>query len=313
MENLPVWIQVVGLVFGSILSGGIATLLLTRLFSRRDARQKVHETNQTAKIAADSRLESQFREDLLNRVKSLESDYKELDHRERETAIENKGLTTENKHLKNQNAEQADQIEKLRQENVDLRGQLNTVRVQLETLKQELNSTVNEVHMLKATLNRFGDPAIEIEKEVLRRLGSVAHISNLSHTIVVVDDHADMLELMKQLFEDAGLICVIFSKAAEALEWLRHFHASVVITDLAIDQDIDGLTFIEKLRGHERRNRKLSAHIIIYTGYDVNEGIQQDMIDFSIEAFLKKGNITPQDLVEIVKNLVFSTTEKRLS
>lgn len=315
MENWQTW-QIVVAVVGAVAAlltaigaGGWVAIYLQRRFARTDKKEAIHDTNQAAAIAANAQLEAQFRTDLLARVQSLESEAKEIRALDRGLAVENEGLKKDNEHLREQNTEQAGEIKQLSQENVELRGGFKVLKDQFEALKLELTATTQELHLLKSQLTRIGkDPAIEIEKEVLRRIGSIE--LNKPQKIVVIDDNPDQLALMDEVLRAVNLESVPFETGSEAIEWLRHNHAEVIVADLAIDKDLDGLTLIEKIRGHERRNRKVPAHIIIYSGFEANDGIREDARLLNVEAIFRKATHPPQDVAALIKSLLvpFNTT-----
>lgn len=304
--------QVIALVIGAIASlltavgfGGLVTTLLLRKFARTDKLEGIHESTRAAEIGAETTLAAQFREDLLGRVKSLEEEAGRIRGSERALAVENAELKRDNVNLKEKNVEQADEIRTLGQSNNDLKGSISILQEQFNALKLELNATTQELHLLKSHWNKLGrDPAIEIEREVLRRIGSIE--LNKPKKVVLIDDDIDHLELMTAVLKDHDIEAVSFQNGGEAVEWLRHENAGAIVADLAIDKDLDGLTLIEKIRGHERRNRKVPAHIIIYSGYDSNEGIRQDARELNVEAILRKATHTPQDVGDMLRKLLLN-------
>lgn len=304
METWQIIVALITVFFGAGgIIGGVVTLLITRKFAKNDKKEEIHDTNQAAAIAASTSLESQFRTDLLSRVQSLESEAVKIRELDRELAVENQGLKKDNEHLTKQNADQAEKIGRLSQENVDLRGGFKILENRFEALKQELTATTNELHAVKSQLSRMGnDPAIEIEKEVLRRIGSIE--LNRPQKIVIIDDNPEHLLMMSEVLRSVDLEAIPFETGGEAIEWLRQNHAAVIVSDLAIDKDLDGLTVIEKIRGHERRNRKVPAHIIIYSGFEANDGIREDARLLNVEAIFRKATHPPQDVAELIKTLI---------
>lgn len=299
------WQIVVAIVVALLGSGGIVALILTRRHTLADRRFEIHDSNQAAAISASATLESQFRADLLSRVNSLEKESKEIKEIDRKLAIENAELRKDNQHLNEQNSSHVDTIEKLQEENKMLTGSVKVLEENFRMMRSELTSTTQELNLLKSQYKRFGqDPALEIEKEVLKRIGSIEF--NKPKTVLFIDDDQDHLSLFEELLKQTGLQCKYFSNGGEAVEWLRHNYAAVIVVDLAIDKDIDGLTLIEKIRGHERRNRKVPAHIIIYSGFEANEGVKEDARLMNVEAVLRKVTHTPDDVVTLINSLIDS-------
>jgi two-component system, chemotaxis family, chemotaxis protein CheY len=71
------------------------------------------------------------------------------------------------------------------------------------------------------------------------------HMSGRS--ILVVDDKAEVRQLLKTALEDAGYVVATAANGAEALARQRQSPAQVVITDLFMP-DIDGFETIQALR-----------------------------------------------------------------
>ena len=66
-------------------------------------------------------------------------------------------------------------------------------------------------------------------------------------TILVVDDKAEVRQLLKAALEDAGYVVATAANGAEALAQQRRSPAQVVITDLFMP-DTDGFETIQALR-----------------------------------------------------------------
>ncbi|MEW6130639.1 MAG: PAS domain S-box protein [Acidobacteriota bacterium] len=73
--------------------------------------------------------------------------------------------------------------------------------------------------------------------------------------ILLVDDDADTLHLLKIVLADHGANVQTASSASEALEILKHFHPHVVVSDLAMPGE-DGYSLINKLRTSEDENQR---------------------------------------------------------
>lgn len=79
--------------------------------------------------------------------------------------------------------------------------------------------------------------------------------------IVFVDDEHDILEVAERLFRNQPYECITFTRAAEALEFLRDNSAHVVVSDLRMPE-VDGFQFLKEVAGivpHATRV-VLSAH-----------------------------------------------------
>ncbi|MDB4990887.1 MAG: sensor hybrid histidine kinase, partial [Myxococcaceae bacterium] len=70
--------------------------------------------------------------------------------------------------------------------------------------------------------------------------------------ILVVDDDADSLELVRVVLEEAGASVVVASSAAAALGELQRQNFALVVSDIGMP-DIDGYTFMRTLRARDGR------------------------------------------------------------
>jgi signal transduction histidine kinase len=63
--------------------------------------------------------------------------------------------------------------------------------------------------------------------------------------IVFVDDEHDILDVAERLFRNQPYECLTFARATEALEFLRHNEAHVVVSDLRMPE-VDGFQFLKE-------------------------------------------------------------------
>src|SRR6185503_13220719 len=73
--------------------------------------------------------------------------------------------------------------------------------------------------------------------------------------VVVVDDEADAIALVKRIMEDCGASVQACTSGAECLACIPTFRPDVLITDIGM-LDMDGYTLIKTLRAMQRKGVK---------------------------------------------------------
>jgi CheY-like chemotaxis protein len=282
--------------------GKIVEMLLARFFTKKDVRTQTIETNAAESLRADA----QFRADLIRRVEKLEEEQRVMQGTLLSQAVENKALTVENEHLKRQNDQQEQKLERLRTEtkelraeNRDLRGQLHDTKLDLANAVFELKSLSKDIERLKMT------HGVEIEKEVLKRL-SAAKDTEPDVQVAIIENNPDALDLLTFALSRKDLKVVGFHSGAEALDWLQQKKARVVVVDLAMGGDLDGLTIIEKIRGWERLNGLPPAQLVIYTGQNIDEAIRTVIERQSVAEIFQKATHPPDVVCEAIERLLSS-------
>jgi two-component system chemotaxis response regulator CheY len=115
--------------------------------------------------------------------------------------------------------------------------------------------------------------------------------------LLIVEDHLDMLELMRLVLSEEGFYVAVAADGKKAIELLEHFRPGVLITDI----HLPGINGIDVIR-HVRKTFPLQSIPIIAMSADYEDGLA------SAEA--AGANVTlkkPLDLdevVEVVKNFV---------
>lgn len=90
-------------------------------------------------------------------------------------------------------------------------------------------------------------------------------------TILVVDDDAVSRHVLTRTLAEAGLTCVTQSGGREALEWLKHNDASLLLLDLLMEEP-DGYAVLE----HVRKDPRLrDLPVVVLTALDSDEEIQR--------------------------------------
>ena len=70
--------------------------------------------------------------------------------------------------------------------------------------------------------------------------------------VLIVDDDADTLELLRKLLEQCGARVTVAGNAAAALEALKQIKPDLLISDIGMP-DVDGYEFVRQVRGLSAR------------------------------------------------------------
>lgn len=82
------------------------------------------------------------------------------------------------------------------------------------------------------------------------------------YQILVVDDVAEVRQLLKQILERLGHAVVTADSAGQALKMLNKFQADVIISDISM-AEMDGYELVRQLR---RRPDTRSCYVVAMTG-----------------------------------------------
>lgn len=117
--------------------------------------------------------------------------------------------------------------------------------------------------------------------------------------ILVIDDDADILELMRYALEHRGARVCTVQSASAALERLAQESYDVLVSDLGLPEK-DGLTLMRELRAQEHLSRSLKT--VALTGY-ASEADAQQCKDAGFELHLVKP-ISPWELARAITRLL---------
>jgi PAS domain S-box-containing protein len=126
---------------------------------------------------------------------------------------------------------------------------------------------------------------------------TLAQLENRS--ILVIDDDADILELMRYALEHRGARVDTVQSAAAALDRLGMQRYDVLVSDLGLPEK-DGLTLMRELRAHSRLSRDLRT--VALTGY-ASEADAQSCKEAGFELHLIKP-ISPWELARAITRLL---------
>lgn len=117
--------------------------------------------------------------------------------------------------------------------------------------------------------------------------------------IMVVDDDADTLNMLAEVFREQSADVEIAGSVKEAIEILERFQPEVVVSDLAMP-DADGYSLIEMIRGREARGRKPALAIALTALVRIEDRARALSAGFNI--FLAKP-VEPDELISAIANL----------
>ncbi len=117
--------------------------------------------------------------------------------------------------------------------------------------------------------------------------------------VVFVDDDKDVSELFKTVGELAQVWTVTFLNGSDALAFLEHNHADVVILDLILPI-LDGLTIVQELRRNESNYPdREPVEVVFLTGAEMNDAIELVATQTNVRKICQK----PCDLTDLMDEI----------
>ena len=151
---------------------------------------------------------------------------------------------------------------------------------------------ISVVHSLDQAENR--------QHTKVERDGPTLHTVDLAGIkIVVVDDEADAIALVKRIMEDCGASVRACTSGAECLACVRTFRPDVVITDIGM-LDMDGYTLIKTLRAMSADDGGRTAAVAL-TAFARSDDRRQAMLA-GFDMHVAKP-VEPGELVAVVSRL----------
>ena len=122
--------------------------------------------------------------------------------------------------------------------------------------------------------------------------------AGLHAQVLIVDDEVEHANVMAEALRKPGHVCTIVHSLAAAEDELRHGNFDVVVTDLVMEDELDGLKVLELARQHQSDVETLmvTAHGDVPTAKAALQGGAYDFIE------------KPLDL-EVFRNLVNRAAE----
>ena len=121
---------------------------------------------------------------------------------------------------------------------------------------------------------------------------------NGENKVLVIDDDADVRELLSRMLKDAGWISVTARDGKEGLEKVKDT-PSLIVLDLEMPR-MDGFEFLDAyMKNYDELNR---APILVYSGKDLSE-VQKDILNKNVAGMVRKDEVSMDELSKIVKNI----------
>jgi len=152
--------------------------------------------------------------------------------------------------------------------------------------------------------------ALDVEDYLVKpidveRLGRViARITDRipQRNILLVDDEQDSLDSLARILENAGWHPTLAHDGQEALDVLEKTRPAAIVLDLLMP-GMDGFEFLQ----HVQKDPKLrTIPVIVMSGKEPNES-EQEFLEKSVTAVLKKGSNSTQDLLANINERIRSS------
>ncbi|MGL4854272.1 MAG: sigma-54-dependent transcriptional regulator [Lentisphaeria bacterium] len=115
--------------------------------------------------------------------------------------------------------------------------------------------------------------------------------------ILIVDDELSILKVLEHIFRTNGYIPSTCSSGEEALEMMKHTKFNLVITDLRLSDQMDGLDLM-----HAIKPKYPNVPIVIITGYASVKIAIQALKEGAFDLVTKPFRM--EQLIEVVKNAI---------
>jgi CheY-like chemotaxis protein len=126
--------------------------------------------------------------------------------------------------------------------------------------------------------------------------------------VLVVDDDAEIRQLLRRMLEPEGYMVVEAENGRVALERLRETPPSVVLLDLMMPE-MDGFAFVTEFRRHEPWR---AIPIVVITAKDLTRE-DRERLNGYVEKILQKGAYGRDQLLAEVRELVAQSIARRRS
>ncbi|MFS0520059.1 response regulator [Nostoc sp. UIC 10607] len=119
-------------------------------------------------------------------------------------------------------------------------------------------------------------------------------------TILVVDEHQDMLLVMTELFESYGIQVLTASNALTGLEVIKQFNVDLLISDITMPLK-DGYWLIQNIRSLTHpQTREIPA--IAFTGNTEDKADKKALIS-GFQVYIQKPSTATELITEVAKLL----------
>ena len=138
------------------------------------------------------------------------------------------------------------------------------------------------------------------------RLVGVLRQHRRDRPVLVVDDDAEIRQLLRRMLEPEGYTVVEAENGRVALERLRDTPPSVVLLDLMMPE-MDGFAFVTEFRRHEAWR---AIPIVVITAKDLSRD-DRERLNGYVEKILQKGAYGREQLLAEVRDLVSQSVARR--
>jgi len=138
------------------------------------------------------------------------------------------------------------------------------------------------------------------------RLVTVLKQHRRDRPVLVVDDDAEVRQLLRRMLESEGYAVVEAENGRVALERLRGETPSLILLDLMMPE-MDGFEFVAELRRHEGWR---AIPIVVITARDLSRD-DRERLNGHVEKILQKGTYDRDELLAEVRELVASSVARR--
>ena len=162
--------------------------------------------------------------------------------------------------------------------------------VMVSQLSQEvLSQSLGADDYLTKPINR------ELFLETVTRHISIADSDG---TVLIIDDDADVRDLLSRMLSDAGFKFDTAKDGKEGLEKLDK-NPNLIVLDLEMPR-MDGFEFLENYM--KEVNEAERAPVLVYSGKDLTE-VQSEMLEKNVAGMVKKDEVSMDELSVIVTNI----------
>ena len=123
-------------------------------------------------------------------------------------------------------------------------------------------------------------------------------IADPNGTVLIIDDDADVRDLLSRMLSDAGFKFDTAKDGKEGLEKLDK-NPNLIVLDLEMPR-MDGFEFLENYM--KEFNEAERAPVLVYSGKDLTE-VQIEMLEKNVAGMVKKDEVSMDELSAIVTNI----------
>jgi CheY-like chemotaxis protein len=127
--------------------------------------------------------------------------------------------------------------------------------------------------------------------------------SSDEQSVLVIDDDADVRDLLSRMLIDAGWKAETAKDGKDGLDKLKT-KPSLIVLDLEMPR-MDGFEFLEAYMADYKAEER--APVLVYSGKDLTD-VQKDLLDKNVAGMVRKDDVSMDELSAIVKNIYQEAT-----